>query len=173
VPSSGLAALNRGDLLVLVCAVMFALHVISIGQFASRHSAGTLTFLQIGMTALLTALCVPVFSLFRWEPIRLQWTRRLILAVLLTGVLATALTFSMQVWAQKYTSASHAAIIFTLEPVFAGMTSFVFYHERLGARTLAGAALILGGILIAELMGPAPAAPESALGPAPASTDPV
>jgi drug/metabolite transporter (DMT)-like permease len=173
VPASGLATLNRGDLLVLVCAVMFALHVISIGHFASRYSAGALTFLQIGMTALLTAACVPVFALLRWEPIRLQWTRGLILAVLLTGVLATALTFSMQVWAQRYTSASHAAIIFTLEPVFAGITSFAFYHERLGARALAGAALILGGILIAELMGPAPAAADSTLGPSPTPSDPV
>jgi drug/metabolite transporter (DMT)-like permease len=99
------------------------------------------------------------------EQPRVVWTPGLILAVIATGIFATAVAFSVQVWAQQYTSANHAAIIFTLEPVFAGLTSFVFYHERLGARSLAGAFLILGGILIAELLGPAPAA-ESSVPPA-------
>jgi drug/metabolite transporter (DMT)-like permease len=165
IPASGLGEMNRGDLLVLFCAVMFALHVISIGHYASRYSAGALAFIQIAMTALLTALCIPLFSLTRWDAPRVVWTSGLVVAVLLTGVLATALAFSVQVWAQRYTSASHAAIIFTLEPVFAGLTSFAFYHERLGARALIGAGLILAGILIAELMGPAPAAADSPVAP--------
>jgi drug/metabolite transporter (DMT)-like permease len=165
VPSSGLAALNRGDLSILACAFMFALHVISIGHYSTRYSAGALTVIQVGVTALFTSLCVPLFALLGMEQPHVMWTRELILAVVTTGIFATAVAFSVQVWAQQYTSATHAAIIFTLEPVFAGLTSFVFNHERLGARSLLGAALILGGILIAELLGPAPAA-ESSVPPA-------
>ena len=165
VPPSGLAALNRGDLLVLACALLFALHVISIGHYSTRYSTGALTLIQVALTALFTILCVPLFAWMGAEQPRVVWTRGLILAVVATGIFATALAFSVQVWAQQYTSAHHAAIIFTLEPVFAGLTSFAFYHERLGARSLAGAALILGGILIAELLGPAPAA-ESSVPPA-------
>jgi drug/metabolite transporter (DMT)-like permease len=165
VPSSGLSALNRGDLLVLACAFMFALHVISIGHYSSRYSPGALTLIQVAVTALFTTLCVPLFGLFGIEQHRVMWTRGLILAVVTTGIFATAVAFSVQVWAQQYTSANHAAIIFTLEPVFAGLTSFFFYHERLSARSLVGAALILGGILIAELLGPTPAA-ESSVPPA-------
>lgn len=165
VPASGWAALNRGDLLILACAFMFALHVIGIGHYSLRYSAGALTLIQVAVTALFTMLCVPFFALIGAEQPRVNWTPGLILAVIVTGILATALAFSVQVWAQQYTSANHAAIIFTLEPVFAGLTSFAFYHERLGARSLAGAALILGGILIAELLGPAPAA-ESSVPPA-------
>jgi drug/metabolite transporter (DMT)-like permease len=165
VPPSGLAALNRGDLLILACAFMFALHVISIGHYSIRYPAGALTLIQVAITALFTILCVPLFALVGAERPRLLWTPGLIFAVIATGIFATALAFSVQVWAQQYTSANHAAIIFTLEPVFAGLTSFAFYHERLGARSLAGAALILGGILIAELLGPAPAA-ESSVPPA-------
>jgi drug/metabolite transporter (DMT)-like permease len=161
VPPSGLAALNRGDLLVLGCAVMFALHVISIGHYSVRYSAGALTLIQVGVTALFTALCVPLFAVIGAERPRVVWTPGLIVAVLATGIFATALAFSVQVWAQQYTSANHAAIIFTLEPVFAGLTSYIFYHERLGARSMAGAVLILSGILIAELLGPAPAAEAS------------
>jgi len=165
VPSSGLSALNGGDLLVLACAFMFALHVISIGHYSSRYSPGALTLIQVAVTALFTTLCVPLFALFGIEQPRVMWTRGLILAVVTTGIFATAVAFSVQVWAQQYTSANHAAIIFTLEPVFAGLTSFFFYHERLNARSLVGAALILGGILIAELLGPTPAV-ESSVPPA-------
>jgi drug/metabolite transporter (DMT)-like permease len=161
VPSSGLAALNRGDVLVFGCAVMFALHVISIGHYSLRYSAGALTLIQVAVTSLFTALCVPLFAVIGAERPRVAWTPGLIAAVLATGIFATALAFSVQVWAQQYTSANHAAIIFTLEPVFAGLTSYIFYHERLGARSMAGAVLILGGILIAELLGPAPAAEAS------------
>jgi drug/metabolite transporter (DMT)-like permease len=166
VPRSGLLALNRGDLLVLACAFMFALHVISIGHYSSRYSPGALTLIQVAVTALFTTLCVPLFALFGVvEQPRVMWTPGLILAVVTTGIFATAVAFSVQVWAQQYTSANHAAIIFALEPVFAGLTSFLFYHERLSARSLVGAALILGGILIAELLGPTPAA-ESSVPPA-------
>jgi len=75
-------------------------------------------------------------------------------------VFATAVAFSLQLWAQQYTSPSHAAILFTLEPVFAVITSYLVLRERLGLRSFIGAALVLAGILAAELLGP-PAAPES------------
>jgi drug/metabolite transporter (DMT)-like permease len=168
VPPSGLATLNRGDLLVFGCAVMFALHVIAIGHYSVRYSAGALTLIQVGVTALFTCFCVPLFAAIGAEKPHLVWTAALVVAVAVTGIFATALAFSVQVWAQQYTSANHAAIIFTLEPVFAGLTSFLFYRERLGPRSLAGAALILAGILVAELLGPAPAA-ESSVPPAEAA----
>ena len=161
VPPSGLGALNRGDLLVLACAFLFALHVISIGHYTIRYSAGALTLIQIATTELFTAFCVPILAVTGIERPRVLWTPAFIVGVIVTGIFATALTFAVQVWAQQYTSANHAAIIFSLEPVFAGFTSFVFFHERLGARALLGAALILGGILIAEVLGPATAAESS------------
>jgi drug/metabolite transporter (DMT)-like permease len=75
-------------------------------------------------------------------------------------VFATAIAFSIQLRAQRYTTPSHAAIIFTLEPVFAVITSYLVSGERLNGRSLVGGVCVLAGILIAELLGPA-AAPES------------
>jgi len=69
--------------------------------------------------------------------------------------------FSLQTWAQQHTSPSHTAILVSLEPVFAAITSWLLATEHFGARTLAGAALILAGILLAELKGPAPTVAES------------
>jgi drug/metabolite transporter (DMT)-like permease len=80
--------------------------------------------------------------------------------ILICAVFATAVAFSIQLWAQKFTSPSHAAILFTLEPVFAVITSYLFIGERLGQRAILGAVFVLAGILVAELLGP-PAAPES------------
>jgi drug/metabolite transporter (DMT)-like permease len=71
--------------------------------------------------------------------------------VLLTGLLASALAFSVQAWAQQFTSVTRAAIIYALEPVFAWITSWCLLSERLGWKESAGAALILLGILTVEL----------------------
>ena len=97
----GLAALNRGDLLILACAFMFALHVISIGHYGSLfswradadpgHDDGTV------YDSLRS-----VFASIRAEQPRVAWTPGLILAVIGTGLFATALAFSVQVWAQQY-----------------------------------------------------------------------
>ncbi len=162
IPAAGFAELNLGDLLMLGCALTFALHIISIGHYTKKHTPGALSLLQVATTALATLAAVPLLTVTGWEPARVAWTPKLIVAIFVTGVLATALAFSAQTWAQRYTTASHAAIIFALEPVFAALTSYFFYYERLGWRALAGAVLILAGILLAELMGPAPTAHESA-----------
>lgn len=161
VPPAGFADLNTGDLLVLGCAIMFALHIVFVGRYSPRHSVGTLSFLQVATTAALAALALPVLAVTRWEPPRMHWTSELLFAVLVTAVLTTAIAFSMQVWAQQYTTPTHTAIIFSLEPVFAALTSYIVLHERLGRRGLLGAALILAGILLAELKGPTQAAADS------------
>lgn len=155
VPRSGFAALNRGDLLVLGCAVMFAFQIIFVARYSPRHSVAALSFLQVAMTTVLTALCLPVLAATRWESPFVRWSPELIVAILITAVGATALCFSLQVWAQQYTSPTHTAILFSLEPVFAALTSLIVVHERLGARVLSGAILVFIGILLAELKGPA------------------
>jgi drug/metabolite transporter (DMT)-like permease len=161
VPHAGFSALNIGDLLALGCAVMFAFHIILVARYSPRHSVAALSFLQVATTAVLTALCLPILSATRWEPPFVRWSPSLAAALLITAVGATALCFSLQVWAQQYTSPTHTAILLSLEPVFAALTSLIVVHERLGARVLAGAVLVFIGILLAELKGPAQAGADS------------
>jgi drug/metabolite transporter (DMT)-like permease len=78
--------------------------------------------------------------------------------VIVTAIFTTALAYPLLVWGQRHTSATNTALILTFEPVFAAITSFFMLHERLGGRALAGAALILGGICIAEWKGTIPSA---------------
>jgi drug/metabolite transporter (DMT)-like permease len=156
--AGGLLQLNRGDLLTMAGAVMFALHIIFIGRYAGKHSVGALSFVQVTGTAALSTLAIPLFHLATWETVRFHWNWKLGAALLVTGMLGTALAFSVQVWSQRYLTAAHTGILLTLEPVFAALTSFVWLGERLSGRALLGCVLILAGILVAELKGPAQAA---------------
>ena len=161
VPPSGLGGLNRGDPIVFGCAVMFALHIIFIGRYVGDHSVGALAFLQVATTAVLSTLVLPLAMFAGWEKPRVVWNTTVIVAVLVTSIGSTVIGFSLQTWAQQHTSPSHTAILVSLEPVFAAITSWLLATEHFGARTLAGAALILAGILLAELKGPAPTVAES------------
>ncbi len=161
VPPEGFGGFNRGDAITLGCTVMFALHVIFISRYVEHHSVGALAFLQVATTAVLSTLLVPLLAATGWEPPRWQWSGVLVFAVLITSLGSTVIGFSFQTWAQKYTSPTHTAIFISLEPVFATITSWLLTREHLGGRILFGGALILLGILLAELKGPAPVIPES------------
>jgi drug/metabolite transporter (DMT)-like permease len=144
--SPGVTAFNRGDLLTLGCAVAFALHIVTAARAAPRHDPVPLAFWQIVATAILCAALMGAVERPRF-PIT-PWT---VFALLLTGVFATALAFAVQMWAQRRTSATHVAVIFTAEPVFAALFARLLQHDVLGAGGLLGAALILAGILLAQL----------------------
>ena len=157
VPSSGLSGFQSGNLLVFACAVMFAFQIIFIARHSPSFPVSALSFLQIATTAVLSAAALPLLAAIHPASLRFHLDTMSILAIIATALLATVLAFSMQVWAQRRTTATSAALIFSLEPLFAAITSFIVLHERLGWRTLAGAALILLGIVIVEMKGPAPA----------------
>jgi drug/metabolite transporter (DMT)-like permease len=160
VPTTGVAHLNRGDVLTFFAAMSYAVHIILVGDYAREHSAAALSVLQVLACAVMAWLTALGANAIRWQPMRFHSTSQLWIGIAVCAVFATAVAFSLQLWAQQFTTPSHAAIIFTLEPVFAVITSYVVLSERLGPRSVAGGALVLAGILAAELLGP-PAAPES------------
>jgi drug/metabolite transporter (DMT)-like permease len=160
VPATGVAHLNRGDVLTFFAAASYAVHIILVGEYAREHSAAALSILQVLACALMAWLTAFGASAIRWQSMRFESSGALWLGIAICAVFATAVAFSLQLWAQQYTSPSHAAILFTLEPVFAVATSYLLLGERLGLRSLLGAAMVLAGILASELLGP-PAAPES------------
>jgi drug/metabolite transporter (DMT)-like permease len=126
--------------------VAFAGHIIALGHYSSRMSFEILSISQVGTAAALA------LSVFWWaETPRIYWRWEVWFAIAITGLLATALAFTIQAWAQQYTTATRTALIFTLEPVFAWLTSFLLTGELLSQRATLGACLILAGILLVEL----------------------
>ncbi|HEY1203628.1 MAG TPA: DMT family transporter [Bryobacteraceae bacterium] len=138
--------MDAGDLLTLGGAAAFSIHIMLLGRLAPRLGFQALALTQIATAAVLA------LSTFWWvERPTVRWTPGLISALLVTGLLATAVAFSVQTWAQQYTTPTRTALIFAMEPVFAWLTSFVVAGEVLAARAALGAVLILAGILLVEL----------------------
>lgn len=135
-----------GDLLTLLCAIAFAGHLLALAHASPQTPIPQLATLQIAFAALFMLLRLPLGG-----PLYLSVTPRLIVALLVTAVLATAAAFTIQSWAQRHLPPAHTALLLTLEPVFAWLTSFLFLGERLSSRAMMGALLILGGILLTEL----------------------
>lgn len=148
VAPSHMMAVNRGDIITLAGAVLFAVHIVLVGIYTRRYSFIHLVPVQILVVGLLSLVVLPLT-----RERTLHWTGSLLMAILITAVLATGVAFSVQNWAQQYTPAAHAALIFALEPVFAAITSRLVLDERLGGRVLAGSALILLGMVISEIWG--------------------
>jgi drug/metabolite transporter (DMT)-like permease len=143
---SGRFQIGGGDLLVAGCAVAFAFHILTTGRFTSQVDMGVFTVTQIATGAAMGA------ATFWWaEPVHIQWSLALIGALVVTSLFATALAFSIQTWAQRWTSPTRTALIFAMEPVFAWITSFLLVGEVLSGRGTVGAALILCGVLMVEL----------------------
>jgi drug/metabolite transporter (DMT)-like permease len=148
-PGSGaglFSGIGLGEWLCLACAVAFAAHLLVLARAAPVVSARRLGTLQIGFAALVMLVTLPLGGRMVFHSTAIVW-----IALAVTSVLATAAAFTIQSWAQQHLPASHTALIFTLEPVFAWLAALLFFGEQLGGRAMLGAGLILAGIVLAEL----------------------
>ena len=141
---------NIGDVLTLICAVGFAMQIIFVDMFANEENAIGLGVLQIGFTALLSA---GMWLKEGIEPFAIS--RELVITLVITSILGTALAYVGQVIVQRFTSPTHTALIFTAEPVF-GLIAALFIPdsngvtETLTMRTVFGCILVLLGMLASE-----------------------
>jgi drug/metabolite transporter (DMT)-like permease len=130
--------------LTLFCAVAFAAHILLVGKYAPHFSPWTLGAGQI----LVAAVASTLLALLTWPAGGLPpITGNVVLAVLISGLLGTAFAFTVQSAAQRFTTATHTALIFSLEPVAAGVSSNILIGEVLTRRALLGCALIFAGTL--------------------------
>ncbi|HEY0264871.1 MAG TPA: DMT family transporter [Granulicella sp.] len=140
-------SIGLGDLLTLGCAIAFAGHLLALAHASLHLPAGLAATIQIGAASVLMAVTFPLGG----QPV-LHITARLIATLLLTSLLATAAAFTVQSYAQQHMAPTHTALILTLEPVFAWLISLLVLHEHFGRRSMTGAALILAGIAVIELL---------------------
>ncbi|MGQ0824874.1 MAG: DMT family transporter [Actinomycetota bacterium] len=135
---------NSGDVLTLGCAFFFGIWIYLGGRLSQRFDPIALTAWQLVIVA---ALAVPIVAL---DPDGIGTIdAQVVAAILVTGVLCSAVAFSLQLWGQRSVEPSRAAVILLFEPVVAGVGGY-WVGERLGVSGYLGAAVILAGILLAE-----------------------
>ncbi|UTW13586.1 DMT family transporter [Marinobacterium rhizophilum] len=140
--------INRGDLLVLVGSAFWAGHVLIIGKLAPHLDGLRLSIIQFLICAL---LCLVVALIYEQDSFTLANLMATWQPIAYAGLLSVGVAYTLQVYAQKHTPASHAAIIMSLEAVFAALGGWLLLNEELTARALAGCALMLAGMLLAQL----------------------
>ena len=141
-----------GELLVVGCALCFALHISYQEGAAARAPALPLGTLQLAGVALVTSL----FSTGeRWPADLTPFTTW---AIVFMAVVCSAAAFTLQAWAQRFTSPTHVGLLFAFEPVAAALFAWWWLGERLTGPQWIGAALILAGIVVTEAKGSPPSA---------------
>ena len=138
--------INRGDVLVLLSGICFAFHLIIIGKMTNRFSTTWLSLFQCVVCSVLSLIIAGIFETFIISDI-LSVTIPLIYG----GVFSVGIAYSLQIYGQKNSLASHAAIILSLEAVVAAFGGWIILNEVLSGRGIFGCTLMFAGMLISQL----------------------
>lgn len=147
-------AIARGDLFILIGAFFWTIHVLLIGYLARRANPIYIACLQFIVCSILSLLAAVPF-----ETITLPALRAATLPILYAGIFSAGVAFTLQVVCQRTSPPAHAAIVMSLETVFAALSGYLILHERLTPRDLAGCALMFAGLIVVQLpllLGPKP-----------------
>jgi drug/metabolite transporter (DMT)-like permease len=134
-----------GEGLTLICAVVFALHVLLLGRYLPKSDYRQLVILQMAGCAVLCTIFIPML-----ETPFLAWDATFALYLFITGALATAFAFYCQNKAQQYTTPNRVAVIFSLEPFFAVFFAYMILGQNLSGKEWVGGGLVIAGILVSE-----------------------
>lgn len=136
-----------GDALVILCAVFWALHIIFTGEFV-KHFDIPLFYaaLQAAFVGLISFVFATIFEEINLSKIILESS-----SILYAGILSGGIAFSLQIYAQKNIDEAPAAIIYSLEGVFAAVAAWIILNQILGISNIIGCVLILLAVIISQL----------------------
>jgi drug/metabolite transporter (DMT)-like permease len=138
-------AFGIGELLTLACAILFAVHIVGLGEWSPQYDPYTFAFLQIATVAVISIIAAIPGGITLPPDIETWQT------IGITAIFATALAFIVQTWAQSLVPPTRAAIVMTMEPVFAGLFAVIIGGNQLTWRTLLGGAFIVAAMLVINL----------------------
>lgn len=140
---------NIGDFLTILCSVCYAWQLLFTGTYVQKHDATLLAVVQLFFVSIYGMAFAIVL-----EPFPKDMSLPSFWSLMFSAVLCTAFAFWMQTTAQQFTPASHIALIFTMEPVFGALTSFLVLGEIIGIRGIIGGMCIVTAMIISELQWP-------------------
>ncbi len=138
-------SIQVGDLITILCAFLFACHIVSIGQYVRKYDTVLLVIMQLATAAVLSIISAVIFETYPSEVGMQSY-----LMVMYLALFSTLVCFFAQITAQKYTSASHAAIILSLEAVFGAIFGVLLLAEIFTNRMIFGFIIVFFAILTAE-----------------------
>jgi drug/metabolite transporter (DMT)-like permease len=144
---SGTHGLGSGDALVLGCAVAFSAHIVVTGRAVGRHDAGALLVVQLGVCGVVCLAAGAVRGELHAPHGGEVWS-----ALIVTSLVASALGFFVQTYAQRHAPPARTALILASEPAFAGLFGWLIGGEHLSLLAWSGAALIMAAILAVEVL---------------------
>jgi drug/metabolite transporter (DMT)-like permease len=137
--------INAGDALVLVCAFTYSVHIILLDGYTKKYDLALLTLVQMGVLFVLNTAAGFAFETVKAPPTAYVW-----MSVIVCGLLASALAFYVQGFAQRVLTPSRTSMVLIMEPVFSLIFGMILLAERLTWRGWVGCALIMAGMVITE-----------------------
>ena len=139
-------AFGLGEILILVAAIAFALHIVNVSKFAPHVDAINLAIVQLTVTSLLSLIVMPIAREPFVMPPLAVWG-----SVLFMGVVDVAFTLSAMIWVQQLVSGTRAALIYALEPMWAALFGYVLAGDKLSLLAWFGCGLILSGMIVGSV----------------------
>jgi drug/metabolite transporter (DMT)-like permease len=139
-------SISFGDLLEVIGAVFWAVHILAIDNFTKRIDPLKLSFMQFATCSILSLITAFIF-----EDITMSGISSALIPILYGGLLSVGIAYTLQVVAQKNAKPSHAAIILSMESVFGAIGGAIILGESMSGRGYIGCALILAGILVSQI----------------------
>lgn len=143
----GDVSVNFGDILTLLCAVSYALHMIYISKFTEKHDPIVLAILQLAVAAIISCVAAPIVA--GPLPVNILVGENL-KALLYMGFVSTLIGFLLQNVCQKYTTPATASLMLSLESVFAAVFAAILLKESFNTRTTIGCIIIFAAIILAQ-----------------------
>ena len=139
-------SIGRGDLLVILCAFGYAIHILVIDYFSPKADGVKLSCLQFFVAGVISIPFMAIFESIDWTNVFACW-----LPILYSGVMSCGIAYTLQIIAQKYTEPTVASLILSLESVFAVIAGIILLSEQVSPRELLGCAIMFAAILLAQL----------------------
>ena len=136
-----------GDILVIFCSIFWALHIIFAGKFMEKFK---IPMFYASLQALFVGILSLIFA-FIFEEIILYKILMESSSIIYAGVLSGGIAFTLQMYAQKYIEETPAAIIYSLEGVFAAVAGWIILNQFLDTNNILGCLLILVAVLLSQL----------------------
>lgn len=140
-------SISTGDLLVLICALFYALHIMTVDHFNAKNTDGTLmSCIQFFTAGTIMLICMFIFEKPDISSILAAW-----LPICYGGIMSCGVAYTLQIIGQRYTDPTVATLLMSLESVFAALSGWLILHESLTPKELAGCALVFIAVIFAQI----------------------